>query len=208
MPDLDTFFDELSSSAPVPGGGSVAALSTAMGAALLVMVANLTLGRKRFESVQTQVEALRRRAEEQRDRARRLAIEDEGAYRRVSEAMSLPRESEQQKADRRARIQEALKAAADPPLATMRVASEVLGTALELVAIGNPSAISDVGSAALMAEAGYRAAKLNVEINLAAVTDEEWAAGIRQALSSLKEPRERNDAVQRVVLEGIRGKTQ
>jgi formiminotetrahydrofolate cyclodeaminase len=207
VPDFETFFDELSSAAPVPGGGSVAALSTALGAALLVMVCNLTLGRKRYEPVRPQIQALYDRAAELRDRARRLANEDERAYSRVSAVMTLPRETEEQKAERRDRLQEALKAAAVPPIDTMRVASAVIDSSLELVSIGNRSAVSDVGSAALMAVAGYRAAQLNVEINLASVTDEAWILETRRVLGGIPAPGERNERVQAEVLNIIRGRT-
>jgi formiminotetrahydrofolate cyclodeaminase len=183
--DADDFLARLSSPDPVPGGGSVAALQVAMGAALLVMVANLTLGRKRFAAVEDQVASIRGRAERLRDRAAELVDEDIQAYGRVAAAMTLSRDDEDQKASRRTAIQDALKEAASPPLATMRAAAEVLDLARALVSIGNPSAVSDVGTAAVAARAGYEAARLNVEINVAGVTDQEWCAARRTDLAAM-----------------------
>lgn len=208
MPELDAFLEDLSSGAPVPGGGSVAALSVALGAALLVMVANLTLGRKRYQAVQEQVDGLKVRAEAVRARARRLAQDDEAAYQVVSVAMKMPRDTEEAAELRTLRVQEALKGAAFPPLETLRAASETLDLALELARVGNRSAISDVGSAALMAVAGYRAAALNVEINLVSIQDEAWVRATRERMGTIAPPEERNAAVQSMVLAAIRGEAQ
>lgn len=199
MPDLDSFLAALSSADPVPGGGSVAALSTAMGAALLVMVANLTAGRKRYADVQDEVAAIRDRAEEIRDRARRLADDDERAYGQVSQALALPRDTDDLRAARSWSVQAALKQAVDPPLATMREASALAHLATKLVVIGNASAISDVAVGSLMADAGYRAARLNVEINLALIRDADYVAAVRSALLALPDPGPWNAEVQQRV---------
>jgi formiminotetrahydrofolate cyclodeaminase len=196
---FDEFLDSLASGDPVPGGGSVAALQAAMGAALLSMVANLTLGRKRFEAVHAEAETIRQRAVTLRDRANRLAGEDIEAYRAVAEAMALPRETEQEKASRRAQLQEALKAAAGPPLEVMRVASDSIDLASRMAEIGNPSAISDVGTAVLAARAAFLAARLNVEINVAAVRDEVWVADLRARLEAIPDP----DVAERRILADV-----
>jgi formiminotetrahydrofolate cyclodeaminase len=185
MDALDAFLEDLSSAEPVPGGGSVAALETSLGAALLMMVANLTLGRKKYEAVQQQAADIRDHARRLRDRACELVQEDINAYRRVADAMSLPRITDDDKAVRRTRLQEALKGAARPPLETMKVAAEVAQLARDLVLVGNQSAISDVGTAVLSASSGYTAARLNVEINLIAVRDESWLAETRREMQSI-----------------------
>ena len=194
-PLIEDFLTELSSSAPVPGGGSVAALEAALGASLLAMVANLTIGRKRYADVEPDARRILARAEELRDRAVRLSGEDRDAYAAVSSALGLGRETDEQKRERRARIQDALKGAALPPLQTMEVAAEVLRLAGELVDIGNRSAISDVGSAALSAHAGLEAARLNVEINLASVDDETWREDIRRSMERLPDAGELKELV-------------
>lgn len=200
MPDLDTFLEELSSAQPVPGGGSVAALSAAMAAGLLLMVAHLTLGRKRYEGVREQVEAIRDRALQLREQARRLADEDELAYRHVAEALARPRATEEERSARRKKVQEALKGAAEPPLKVMRVASDLAQLAGELAGIGSRSAISDVGTASWLASAAYEAARLNVEINLAGVDDPDWVQDVRKAALEIPDPQPGNAGVQQRVM--------
>lgn len=199
MEQVGPFLEELASSSPVPGGGSVAALSAAMGAALLVMVCDLTMGRKRFAEVQDRVRDLRAEAQNMLRRATELADEDAEAYGRVAQAMALPRETDAEKTSRRERIQDALKGAALPPLETMRVASGVARLSADLVSVGNPSAITDVGTAALVSVAAYDAARLNVLIDLASVQDGAWAAELRAALGEVPEPDRWNIEVQRQV---------
>ncbi|HEX6508655.1 MAG TPA: cyclodeaminase/cyclohydrolase family protein [Chloroflexota bacterium] len=185
MPDLDTFLDDLSSAAPVPGGGSVAAIETAMAAALLAMVANLTIGRKRYAGVEAEATAVRDESLRLRDVARELAEEDVEAYGRVASVSSMPRDTESQKVKRRECMQATLKDAVQPPLEMMRLAARVVELSGELARFGNRSAISDVGTAAGAARAGYEAALLNVEINVAAIHDDEWNRGIRKELEAM-----------------------
>jgi methenyltetrahydrofolate cyclohydrolase len=186
--DVDGFLADLASSAPVPGGGSVAALQVAMGAALVEMVCNLTIGRKKFQPVEAEATQIRTRALAVRARARQLVDEDAAAYGAVSAAMRLPRGTDEETAARIAAVQGALKGAAQPPLETMRCASEVLDLARSLVPIGNPAAVSDVATAAVAAFAGFEAARLNVEINMAAVRDEGWRAETRAELCRFQDP--------------------
>ena len=184
MSDLTEFLEELSSAKPVPGGGSVAALQCALGASLLIMVANLTLGRKKYADAESRVLEIRAEAERLRDRATRLADEDAEAYGQVAGVLAMPRETDAQKAARRESMEAALKGAVEPPLATMAVAQDVLDLAADLMVIGNRSAISDVGTAAGAARAGYDAALLNVEINLASISDMEWTQSVRAKFDS------------------------
>src|SRR5437588_12770475 len=90
MPEIVAFLEDLASASPVPGGGSVAGLETAMGAALIEMVSNLTLGRKRYEDVREQVTAIREKADALRVEASSLADADANAYGVVSEVMARP----------------------------------------------------------------------------------------------------------------------
>jgi formiminotetrahydrofolate cyclodeaminase len=206
VPTIDEFLSDLASAEPIPGGGSVAALQTAMAAALLSMVSDLTLGRKKYADVQEEVAAIKTRSEALREQASRLVDEDIEAYGAVAHAMTLPRETEEEKAHRRAVMQDALKGAAVPPLGTMRVASEVLTLARELVKIGNRSAISDVGTAALGARAGYHAARLNVDANVASVRDPEWVAQVERDVAALPSPDDLEREVVAVVEEATSGK--
>lgn len=205
MPEIDTFLHDLSSAQPAPGGGSVAALSAAMGAALLAMVCNLTIGRRRYAQVQEHVSELLSEAEALCGRARQLADEDEAAYGRVAEATRLPRSTEEEQAERYERVQVALKVAVGPPLEIMRVASHVADMASQLVGIGNSNAVSDVAVAALMADAAYRSAAFNVAINLAAINDPGWVESLRNTLAEIPDPAAAARDVERratIVIEG------
>lgn len=182
MPDIDDFLTRLASADPVPGGGSVAGFEIAMGASLIVMVCELTLGREKFAAVAGQVELIRHRALELKAEARGLVDADAAAFAKVATAMKLPRSTDAEKAVRRAAVQDSLKGAVEPPLESMLSAAEAIQLALKLAPIGNRSAISDVGSAALALHAGYYAAKLNVEINLASIHDPEFVHVIRSRL--------------------------
>jgi methenyltetrahydrofolate cyclohydrolase len=205
MPDVDDFLARLASGSPVPGGGSVAGLEVAMGAALIAMVCELTLGRDKFAMVHRQVERIRDQAVMLTAGARRLVDEDADAFAKVAAAMKLPRTNEMEKIARREALQVALKGAVSPPLETMRSACHAMQLAVELTPIGNPSAISDVGSAALALHAGYHAAKLNVEINLASIRDDEFVKRIRDQLPVDAEiDRGRAETV-RLVTQSIRG---
>jgi methenyltetrahydrofolate cyclohydrolase len=204
MTDLADFLEELSSAQPVPGGGSVAALECALGASLLVMVSNLTLGRKKYADVETRVLEIRGEAERLRERATQLSDEDVLAYGRVAGVLAMPRETDAQKVERRESMQAALKGAVEPPLATMATAGGVLDLAADLMRIGNRSAISDVGTAAGAARAGFDAALLNVEINLASISDAQWVESIRVRLDSFSPVADRADAIAEYVLAAIR----
>lgn len=182
------FLERLSSSDAVPGGGSVAALQAAMAAALLAMVANLTIGRKKYAAVESEAQGILDEALVARDRAVALADDDVRAFELVASALKLPRLTEEERARRTEAIQRGLVAAAGPPLETMACASGVVELAGRLVAIGNRSAISDVGTAALAARAAYHAARLNVEINLAGIRHPDAAANLRSTLDALPAP--------------------
>src|SRR5579859_5065281 len=188
MRDLTDALESLSSAEPVPGGGSVAALQSAMGASLLVMVCNLTLGKKRYESVKTDISRLKDHAQYLRDLALELSQRDVEAYQRVSLSLAMPKSTESELDQRRQSLQDALKGACEPPLRTMSAAIDVLEVAGGLVSIGNKSAISDVAVAAIAAGAAFRAAEFNVEINLEAISDDEWVQEIRTQVDALGSP--------------------
>jgi formiminotetrahydrofolate cyclodeaminase len=168
---LGALLERLGSSDPAPGGGAAAALAGALGAALVQMTANLTLGRPRLADVQDQARSIAERAGSLRERLARLADADAEAYARVSAAYKLPRDDEAQKAERSRAIQSALLSAARVPLETAQVAADVLLVAEEAAPILNQSVISDVVVGALLAQAALASAAVNVKINLAAMAD-------------------------------------
>jgi formiminotetrahydrofolate cyclodeaminase len=183
------FLDALASNAPAPGGGSVAALSGALGAALLSMVCNLTLGKKRYADVQEDIEALVEKTEALRHRLTDLLEEDVEVFTGVSAAYKMPRKPPEARAARSAAIQEALKAATQVPLEVAKACVDVIELCTQTAEQGNQGAVSDAGVAVLMAEAGLRSAALNVIINIHAIKDEVFSADVQGQLDALLEGR-------------------
>ncbi|MFB0546800.1 MAG: methenyltetrahydrofolate cyclohydrolase [Anaerolineae bacterium] len=181
------FLDELASSAPAPGGGSVAALGGALGAALVSMVCNLTVGKKKYADVQDDIKALLDRAETLRHELIGLLEADVEVYTKVSKAMKMPRDTEEQKAVRSAAMEKALKAATEVPMKVADACVQVIDFCRPAAEKGNVNAVSDAGVAVLMAEAGLRSAALNVLINLGWIKDEEFVAESRAKLDALLE---------------------
>lgn len=179
------FLDELASSAPVPGGGSGAALAGALGAALASMVCNLTVGKPKYAAVEEEIKDLLQQTETLRTRLTNLIEEDIAAYYTLSTAYKMPRETDEQKAARTDAIQEALRSATQPPLAIAEACVQVLELCTPIAEKGNIGAVSDAGVAALLAEAGLRSAALNILINLGAIKDEEFVRGGRETLDRL-----------------------
>ena len=168
---LGQFLERLGSSDPTPGGGAAAAVVGALGAALIEMTANLTIGRPRLADVQDEAERIERRASELRRRLEKLGDADAEAFDQVTAAYKLPRADDAQKATRSHAIQSALRVAADVPLESARISAEVIELAEEAAPLLNASVISDVLVGALLAQAALDSAALNVEINLASMTD-------------------------------------
>jgi formiminotetrahydrofolate cyclodeaminase len=184
---LTDFMDALSSSAPAPGGGSVAALSGTMGAALVSMVCNLTLGKKKYADVEQEITELVEQSEALRHKLLELLEADVEAYTGVSQAYKLPKETDEEKTARSAAIQEALKGATVVPLQIAEACAQVLDLCTPAAEKGNIYAVSDAGVAALMAEAGLRSAALNVLINTHAIKDKDFAGKMEQKLNDLLE---------------------
>lgn len=183
----------------------MAALEAAMAAALIVMVGNLTVGKKRYAEVEEQVVALRDEAARLQSKAQGLSADDAAAYRLVHDAMQLPRDTDELRAERTHSVQDALAGAAIPPLQTMQVSLAIISLAGQMSGIGNRSAISDAGTAALSAQSAFYAARLNVLINLASVKDESVSRSIRERMEALGKPDEATKAVLERVEDVIEG---
>lgn len=162
---LEGFADEVASSSPAPGGGSVAAYSGAQGFALLAMVCRLTIGRQKFAAVEGEMKALLEVAEIKQERLVALVDEDTLGFKAVMDALGLPKESEEEKAYRREQMEKATLRAAEIPLQTARLCLEGLREVPNLLTKGNPNALSDMGVAALMFKGGLEGALYNVQIN-------------------------------------------
>jgi formiminotetrahydrofolate cyclodeaminase len=156
----------LASREPIPGGGSAAALAGAMGAALVAMVAELSIGRADATDHQAQLIDLREGAVGRQSALLDLAEEDAAAYAAVVTARRMPKDDNPQREARARMLRTAMVAAAEVPLRTAQVAAEVLAMAKRIAPIGNQNAVSDAGVAAQLASAAVRAALLNVRINL------------------------------------------
>lgn len=179
------FLDELSSSTPAPGGGSVAALSGALGAALVSMVCNLTIGKKKYADVQKDIEAILAKSESLRHELVDLLQSDVEAYTAVSQAMKMPRATDEEKAARTETMQKALKGATVVPLQIAEACAQVIALCRPVAEKGNKNAVSDAGVAVLMAEAGLRSAALNVLINLGWIKDQSFTAEKQEQLDAL-----------------------
>lgn len=182
---LVDFLDALASSAPAPGGGSVAALSGALGAALVSMVCNLTLGKSKYADVQDEISVLLERSEMLRHQLTNLLEADVQAYTGVSKAYGMPRATDGEKAARSAAIQEALKGATVVPMQVAGACVNVLELCTPAAEMGNVYAVSDAGVAAVMAEGGLRSAALNVVININAIKDQAFVDEMRGQLDAL-----------------------
>jgi methenyltetrahydrofolate cyclohydrolase len=172
---IGIFLDELASEAPTPGGGGAAALSGAMGAALVSMVCNLTIGKKNYEAVSDDLKKTLARAEELRAALTKGIDEDVVAFNTLMGAYGLPRATDAEKAARSAAIQAALKAATLAPLQTCKICYAVIALSREAADKGNLNVISDAGVAVLAAHAGLRSCALNVFINAKSIKDRDFA---------------------------------
>src|SRR5213082_1789211 len=166
-PTLDGWLEELAGGAPVPGGGSAAALAGALAAALVAMVARLTIGRKAYAGVQQRVAEILAEADALRAQLRRLADDDAAAYTKVSAAYRLPKSD-----PRRTRAaDETLIGAAQTPLAMARGAARLLALANEIGTIGNRNAHSDAKVGEALAHAALAGAVENVRVNVASLSE-------------------------------------
>ena len=169
------FLDELASEQPTPGGGGAAAIMGAVGAALVSMVANLTIGKKNYEAFDAELKATNAAAEKVRAELTAAIDEDVVAFTGVMGAYGLPRGTDEEKAARAAAIQAALKQATDAPLRAVKACHEVIKLSAVVAEKGNVNVISDAGVAVLAANAGLRSAALNVYINTKSIKDREFA---------------------------------
>ena len=168
---VTTFAAAVASPVPAPGGGSVAAHVGALGAALAQMVAGLTVGRKKYAAVDTEMKELALHAAALGVELQKLVERDAKAYEAVTRAFKLPKDTTEQAQLRADAVDGALVYAAQVPLETARACVEVCELALAVAERGNTNAVSDAGVAALLAEAACRGAAYNVRINIAALED-------------------------------------
>lgn len=182
---LAGFVARLASAEPVPGGGSASAVAASLGAGLVTMVAELSLGRPKYAGYEATLTDAAEGGRALADRFLELADEDSQAYAQYAAALKQPRETEDQQATRRTAIRAAALRASETPLACIEACVELAALAESLAGRSNLNAASDVAVAALLAEAAARGASENVMINLGAIGDEALAEALRARALSL-----------------------
>ena len=170
------FVAATASKEPTPGGGAIAALTAATGAALAEMVANLTFGKKGYEAVQPEMEELQAKAEAIRERMLELSQADADVFNIFMNALGLPKNTDEEKAARTAAIQQAYKDAAMVPFEIGELANQIFDLAELASRKGNQNLITDGIIAAINARAAVKSAFLNVRINLSGIKDESFVA--------------------------------
>jgi methenyltetrahydrofolate cyclohydrolase len=179
------FLDALASSEPTPGGGSGAALGGALGAALVSMVCNLTIGKKGYEQAEGPLSEVLAQTEALREELPQLLEADTRVYGRVMETYRMPRKTAEQKQAREAAMQQALQEAAIVPLTIAERCASIVDLALPAAELGNQWAVSDAGVGVLLAEACMHAALLNVYINLSSIQDEAFVAQTKARIDEI-----------------------
>lgn len=183
---LPVYIDDAASGKPAPGGGSVSACVGALGAALVSMVCNLTVGREQFAGVEDEIKRVIEGSEAARERLQQLLQDDTTAYSGVLVAYRLPKDTPEQQAERSAAIQAGLKVAANVPLEICRVALEVCRLAKPAAELGNANAVTDAGIGAILGEAAVVGAALNVKINLGSIKDEAYVAAAAEEIDAIQ----------------------
>lgn len=177
---LKDFATVLGSAAPAPGGGSAAALSGANGISLTKMVCELTLGKKKYADYQEVIEEVHLKSSSLQEKLLAAIDKDTEAFNLVSAVFDMPKETDDDKAARRAAMQSALKEAAQSPYDMMLLMVEALEVTEKAVGKSNTNAASDLGVAALNLKAGLQGAWLNVLINLSGIKDDAFVSNYRQ----------------------------
>jgi glutamate formiminotransferase/formiminotetrahydrofolate cyclodeaminase len=183
---LEGFVDQVASSSPAPGGGSVAAACGALGAALSSMICRLTIGRKRFLEVSEELKAVLEKAEAIRRQMEDFIVKDAESFDKVMTAMKLPKYTDEEKEKRDRAVQEATRGAIVIPLQVMEQGLEALKLSRTVAEKGNPNMVSDAGVSALAARTAVAGAYYNVRINLNSLADQEFVKATREKADAVR----------------------
>lgn len=195
---VSSFCDLLSTDAPAPGGGSVAALCAAMSGALSAMVANLTIDKKGYENVQSEAFAIAPLGQEIKLKALECIDKDTDAFYAMMDAMRLPKKTDEEIALRNTELEKCTQAAINAPLETLRLSVQAAELADRIARIGNTNALSDAGVAALNALSAAKAAYYNIRINISGITDESYKQKtLAEAAELVKQCQETCDGVEK-----------
>jgi len=183
---LKSYLNELASASPTPGGGFAAAITVAQGLALLSMVCNLTIGKKKFSAGESQAKDILDQVSTMRSEALSEAEADMNAFNVVMKAYQMSAETDEQKSTKKATLANATRNAAEPPFRLMTLAAKALPLADQLEKIGNPNVLSDVFVGRHLLIAGYKSSKENVEINLNNLsTEDSFVSEMRTKMNDL-----------------------
>lgn len=183
---VEGFINETASSSPAPGGGSIAALNAASSAALITMVANLTLGKEKYAAVEGDMKEVAAKAGALKDDFLALIDEDSNAFNKIMAAFKLPKDTDEAKKARSAAIQDATKGAALVPFKVGQKANELFALAEEVITKGNQNAITDGAVAAMNARTAVRGAFLNVKINLGSIKDGLFVEDLQKKMAEIE----------------------
>lgn len=165
-----------SSDSPTPGGGSVSALVASLGVAMVAMVGNLTVGKEKYKDVEADAKAVLDEANALIAKLEKLVTEDIAEFSKFMAVLKMPKNTDEEKAERTKAMQSTLISATNTPMEIARTCLAALKLANKLSGIGNKGAISDVGVGAYVAEAALNSALLSVDINLPMVKDADFVA--------------------------------
>ncbi|MFT3893296.1 MAG: cyclodeaminase/cyclohydrolase family protein [Anaerolineales bacterium] len=186
QPEPASFIEQLAAPTPTPGGGSAAAHAGAMGAALVAMVAGVTIGKKKYAEVEAEMQAIRVMAEKYRKELTQAVDDDASAFEVLMATFKLPKDTEEQKSAREFAIIKATLNAAHVPLHVSEHAVKVMELALKCAKKGLLSAISDSMSGFAMARAALTAAGYNVRININSLEDKSAGEKMLEELAELE----------------------
>ncbi len=190
---VEAFCALTESDAPAPGGGSVAALAGALAASLAGMVANLTIGKEKYAEVEDEMKVMEASASALSKDLLDAIAKDSDSFNLYMDALKLPKATEDEKAARRAAMQEGLKAAAVVPLETAKLAYEAMDYLELAIEKGNPNAVTDGKTGIMLARTAVLAAGYNVKINLESIKDEEFVAKMNAEITEVEENAKRRE---------------
>lgn len=197
---IQTFLNELASKSSTPGGGGAAAIMGAMGAALISMVCNLTIGKKNYEDVEEDLKGVLEKAEDLRQKLTDAIQADVEVFDRVMASYGMSKDTDAQKAARSEEIQAALKEATDVPLECARLSQDVINLSCAVAEQGNLNLVSDAGVAVMAGYAALKSAALNVQINIGGIKDEVFVKQRQNVLNELMEKSEiQTEAIYQIV---------
>ena len=183
---ISVFLEKTAAGTPVPGGGSVSALSGALGAGLAEMVANLTIAKKGYETVENEMKEIAETLQNLREKLVTEVDKDSNAYKDVLTAFKLPKDTQEEKEQRAEAIQDAMKNAARVPLGVAYNALQVMDLAEKAIRNGNRNAVSDGAVGTMMARTAVLGALFNVKINLASVKDKAFVEEMMREVNKLE----------------------